>query len=177
MSTAHRLAAVAALVLTVPVLSACGGGSTVQQAASAVQSAASQAASAASSAASAAGESPSETPSSTDSSPSADDTAPAAGAASLCAAIDELKNMGDTPKTGDASALHKAAADIRDNAPAEVAEGAKAYSTIIELVATELEAGKLKATDGLSQAVAEGVGKDPKQITAFILYVTKNCKV
>jgi hypothetical protein len=172
-----RLLSAASLMLAVPLLAACGGGSSaVTQAASAAQSVASQAASAASSAA---GESPSETPSetpTTDSSPAPSDSATVAPAAKdLCAAVDELKNMGDTPKADDAKALHQAAADIAATAPAEVADGAKAYAAIIEFVATELDSGSVKAGSGLSQAVAQGMGKDPKAITNFILYVSKNC--
>jgi hypothetical protein len=167
-----RLLSAAALVATLPLIAACGGSTAVTQAASAAQSVASQAASAASAAA---GESPSETPTSTSSSPVASDSPAAPAAKDLCAAVDELKNMGDTPKADDAKALHQAAADIAATAPAEVAEGAKAYAAIIELVATELESGSVTATSGLGAAVAQGMGKDPKQITNFILYISKNC--
>jgi type II secretory pathway pseudopilin PulG len=175
MSTARRLAA-ASLIAVVPLLAACGGASsTVSQAASAVQSAASQAASAASSAAAAAG-SESPTPADSSSTPATESSSPAAAAGSLCSAVDELKSMSDKPTAKDVDVLKQAAADIKANAPAEVAKGAASYAVILEALAASLENNKTGAGAGMAAAIAQGMSKDPKDITTFITYVATNCK-
>jgi hypothetical protein len=183
MSKSRRLAVASAFVL-VPLLAGCGGStvSDVKAAASSLasvaQSAASQAASAASQIASAAASSsPSDSSGSGgDSSAPADSGSPAATAGSLCAAVAELKKMPDQPKASDVATLKQTAADIRASAPAEVAQGAASYATILESLAASLEAGSNGKDIGMAQAIAKGMGKDPAQITAFILYVTKTCK-
>ena len=173
MSTARRCAA-ASLIVAVPLLTACGGAaSTVSQGVSAAQSAASQAASIGSSAA-AVNASDTPTPAASSPEPSApptDSASPAAG--SLCDAVGELKNMSDKPSSTDVDTLKQAAADIKANAPAEVAKGAASYAVILEALAASLENNQTGANMGA--AIAKGMTKDPKDITAFITYVASTC--
>lgn len=175
MSTARRFAA-ASLIVAVPFLIACGGAaSTVSQGVSAAQSAASQAASIASSAAAAnASDTPTPAASSPESSAPATASSPAPAAGSLCDAVGELKNMSDKPSSKDVDTLKQAAADIRADAPAEVAKGAASYAVILEALAASLENNQTGANMGA--AIAKGMTKDPKDITAFITYVATTCK-
>ncbi len=169
MSTARRCAA-ASLIVAVPLLTACGGAaSTVSQGVSAAQSAASVGSSAA-----AVNASDTPTPAASSPEPSApptDSASPAAG--SLCDAVGELKNMSDKPSSIDVDTLKQAAADIRANAPAEVAKGAASYAVILEALAASLENNQTGAHMGA--AIAKGMTKDPKDITAFITYVASTC--
>ena len=84
--------------------------------------------------------------------------------------------MSDKPSSQDVDALRQAAADIKANAPAEVSKGAASYAVILEALAASLESKATGANAGMAAAIAQGMSKDPKDITAFITYVATTCK-